>query len=106
MQVGRCVLDPVYSGHIGTRGDCPDNLSVLVSRVKAVLWQNTVNHLVPVTCVHSTEGCNSGVWIRGAPLYTIEYLLCSPCFVSSVDSSQGSFVYRWEKCTRFSGYSD
>ena len=48
-------MEPLYSGHLGTKKGCPDYQNVLISGVEDVLWQSMENHLVPLACVHNRE---------------------------------------------------
>ena len=44
--------EPLYSGHLRTRRDCPDYEGILISGVEGVLWESMENPLVPGACVH------------------------------------------------------
>ena len=56
MYVRKYTAEPLYSGQLETRKDCPDYEDVLILEVEVVLWQSTKNHLVSLACVHN-RGC-------------------------------------------------
>ena len=55
----------LYSGHLGTRRDCPDYEGVLISEVEVGLQQSMEIIWFQWHVSYKRGVCNSGVWIRG-----------------------------------------